>query len=121
MNWEDIFEALLKGLEIPGTLDEAIKFLEKDEASQLAIENMAFKQVVLNILIAAHITTENDFNASVEYFKKLFTQQFAEELLKGITEAKTDSKERILKVINNDNQGEEIDSDWDADDTLPKA
>jgi len=86
MKYKDLFEELLENFKVPETLDEAIAYINKDPSMQSMIEEMAFRQVVINILVAANIITEKDFNESVAHFKKLFTKGFAEELLSKIDE-----------------------------------
>ena len=53
---------------------------------------MAFRQVVINVLVAANIISEKDFNDSVTHFKSLFLDKFADELLEKINAAKADLK-----------------------------
>ena len=81
-------ESLIEALKTPETLEETIEYLKKDPVCQTTIEDLAFKQVVLNILIAAGIVTENDFNASVSHFKEVLTESFAENILKRVQELK---------------------------------
>ena len=54
------------------------------------VEEMAFRQVIINILVAANIVSEKDFNESVSHFKALFLDMFADELLEKIKAAKAD-------------------------------
>lgn len=86
MKWEELFEQLLENFKVPETLEEAIAYINKDPSMQTLVEEMAFRQVVINILVAANIITEKDFNESVKHFKNLFTKTFAEELLSKIDE-----------------------------------
>lgn len=111
MNWKDLFEELMDSFKVPETLDEAIAYINNDPSMQTMIEEMAFRQVIINILVAANIITEKDFNESVAHFKKLFTKGFAEELLSKIDEfnAKFPSEKFDDK--------ETEDDDWD--DELP--
>lgn len=84
MNYKDFFEQLMENFKVPETLEEAIAYINKDPSMQSLVEEMAFRQVVVNILVAANIITEKDFNESVAHFKKLFTKSFAQELLDKI-------------------------------------
>jgi hypothetical protein len=84
MNYKDFFEQLMENFKVPETLEEAIAYINKDPSMQSLVEEMAFRQVVVNILVAANIITEKDFNDSVAHFKKLFTKSFAQELLDKI-------------------------------------
>lgn len=105
MNWKDLFEELADAFKVPETLDEAIEYINKDPSMQTLVEEMAFRQVVVNILVAANIITEKDFNDSIAHFKKLFTRSFAEELLSKIDQF-------------NKEHGDELDDDddeWPSD------
>ena len=86
MNWKDLFNELADAFKVPETKKEAIEWINNDANSQTLIEEMAFRQVVVNVLVAANIISEKDFNASIAHFKKLFTERFAEELLDKIEE-----------------------------------
>jgi len=77
---------LSDAFKVPETKEEAIDWVNNDPSSQTLIEEMAFRQVVVNILVAANIISEKDFNDSVAHFKKLFTDKFAEEMLSRISE-----------------------------------
>lgn len=111
MKYKDLFEELLDNFKVPETLEEAIAYINKDPSMQTMIEEMAFRQVVINILVAANIITEKDFNDSVAHFKKLFTKGFAQELLDKIDEFNA-------KFPSEKFDGEETaDDEWD--DELP--
>lgn len=86
MNWKDLLDELADTFKVPETKEEAIAWINKDPNSQTLIEEMAFRQVVVNILVAAKIISEKDFNDSVAHFKKLFTEKFAEEMLNKIND-----------------------------------
>ena len=81
MTFDELFKALLETFKAPETLEEAIDYVKKDPGCQLTIEELAFKQVVVNILVAAGIVSEKDFNDSVRHFKESLTRGFAEKLL----------------------------------------
>jgi len=108
MKFKDLLDDLADAFKVPETKEEAIAWINKDANSQTLIEEMAFRQVVVNILVAAGIITENDFNASVAHFKKLFTEKFAEEML-----AKIDD---FNQKYNNNFENEELDSEHDYED-----
>lgn len=84
MKLEDLFSSLLDTFKVPETLEEAINYINTDPSMQSLVEEMSFRQVVINVLVAANIISEKDFNESVKYFKTLFTKSFAEELLSKI-------------------------------------
>lgn len=98
-------------LKTPETLEETIEYLKKDPVCQTTIEDLAFKQVVLNILIAAGIVSEDDFNRSVSHFKEVLTESFAENILKRVKELK-DIK---LQIEEPEEPTEEIEIDEDKD------
>ena len=50
------------------------------------IEEMAFRQVIINTLILSGLRTENDFNASVKHFEEELYDEFADELLNMVDE-----------------------------------
>ena len=116
MKLDELLKSLTGELKIPGTLEEAVDQINKDPVCQTTIEDLTFKQVVINILIASGIVTEDDFNQSVTHFKNLLTKQFAENLL-----------ERLKMLHQSDIELEEIDDplednsdDW-PDDKIGKA
>ena len=111
INYKDFFEQLMDSFKVPETLEEAIAYINKDPSMQTLVEEMAFRQVVVNILVAANIITEKDFNDSVAHFKKLFTQSFAQELLDKIN----DFNEKFPP----DDKEETEDDNWD--DELPPS
>jgi len=84
MKWEEFFDQLIDTFKVPETLEEAIDYINKEPTMQSLVEEMAFRQVVVNVLVAANIISEKDFNASVVHFKNLFTKSFAEELLSKV-------------------------------------
>ena len=102
----------MEALKTPETLEETIEYLKKDPVCQTTIEDLAFKQVVLNILIAAGIVTENDFNASVSHFKEVLTESFAENILKRVQELK---KIKLQVQEPEEETAEEIEIDDDKD------
>jgi len=122
MNWDDLYKAILEKLKIPQTVDEAIKVLENDEASQVIIEDMAWKQTVLNILIASNTVSEEDFTATITHFKKLFTKQFAEKMIENLEAHKKavalKQSTENLDFLDSDDDEIEID---ETDDNIAKA
>ncbi len=81
------FDDLLNGfLKMPKTKEEAVNYIKKFPSMAASVEDMAFKQVVINTLILAGIVTENDLNASLKHFEEKLYEEFAEELLKMVDE-----------------------------------
>ena len=108
MNWKELLEELSDAFKVPETKEEAIDWINKDPSSQTLIEEMAFRQVVINILVAANIISEKDFNDSIRHFKNLFTERFAEEML-----AKIDDFNKQYSMSPTDDSPENEDDDWD--------
>jgi len=108
MKWEDIFNELADAFKAPETKEEAIAYIKRDPGCLSVVEEMAFRQVIINILVAANIISEKDFNDSVEHFKKLFIDKFADELLLKVKSAKAQ-----LELVEDDE--DDID-DWPTDD-----
>ena len=90
MKLDEILNELTEALKIPETKEEAIDYIKKEPSCLAFVEDMAFRQVVINILVAANIISEKDFNESVSHFKALFLDKFADELLEKIKAAKAD-------------------------------
>ena len=105
MKLDEILNELAEAIKLPETKEEAIAYIKKEPGCVAFVEDMAFRQVVINILVAANIISEKDFNESVSHFKALFLDKFADELLEKIKDAKADLKY-------NDDQ----DCDYDEDD-----
>lgn len=122
MNWDDLYKAILEKLKIPQTVDEAIKVLENDEASQVIIEDMAWKQTVQNILVVSQLVSEEDFAATITHFKKLFTKQFAEKMIENLEAHKKAIalKQTADDLDSLDSDDDEIEID-EADDNIAKA
>ena len=110
MKLDEILNELAEAIKLPETKEEAIAYIQKDHSCLAFIEDMAFRQVIINVLVAANIISEKDFNDSVTHFKSLFLDKFADELLEKIKTAKTDLK-------HNDDQDYTDDED-DFDDWL---
>ena len=83
MNIDDLLNGFLK---MPKTHEEAVNYIKKFPTMKASIEDMAFKQTVINILILAGLVTENDLNASVKHFEDQLYDQFANELLDMVDE-----------------------------------
>ena len=92
MKLDKILNELAEAIKLPETKEEAIAYIKKDHSCLAFVEDMAFRQVVINILVAANIVSEEDFNDSVAHFKALFLDKFADELLERIKAAETDLK-----------------------------
>ena len=110
MKLDEILNELAEAIKLPETKEEAIAYIKKEPNCLAFVEDMAFRQVVINILVAANIISEEDFNESVSHFKALFLDKFADELLEKIKVAKADLKY-------NDDQNYDNDED-DFDDWL---
>lgn len=95
MKLEELFEQIADSFKVPETLEEAIEYINKDPSMQTLIEEMAFRQVVINILVAANIITEKDFNESVKHFKNLFTKSFAQELISKLEDFNKQYSEQL--------------------------
>ena len=92
MKLDEILDELAEAIKLPETKEEAIAYIQKDPSCLAFVEDMAFRQVIINILVAANIISEKDFNESVSHFKALFLDKFADELLEKIKAAKADLK-----------------------------
>ena len=90
MKLDEILNELTEAIKLPETKEEAIAYIQKDHSCLAFVEEMAFRQVIINILVAANIVSEKDFNESVSHFKALFLDMFADELLEKIKAAKAD-------------------------------
>ena len=112
MKLDKILNELAEAIKLPETKEEAIAYIKKEPSCLAFVEDMAFRQVVINILVAANIVSEEDFNDSVSHFKDLFLDKFADELLEKIKAAKAD-----LKYDDQDCNDDEDDlDDWLDDD-----
>ena len=112
MKLDEILNELAEAIKLPETKEEAIAYIQKDPSCLAFVEDMAFRQVVINILVAANIVSEEDFNDSVSHFKALFLDKFADELLERIKAAETN-----LELEDGDDQDYTNDED-DFDDWL---
>ena len=112
MKLDKILNELAEAIKLPETKEEAIAYIKKDPSCLAFVEEMAFRQVIINILVAANIVSEEDFNDSVSHFKALFLDKFADELLERIKAAKTN-----LELEDDDDQDYTNDED-DFDDWL---
>ena len=90
MKLDKILNELAEAIKLPETKEEAIAYIKKEPSCLAFVEDMAFRQVIINILVAANIISEKDFNESVSHFKALFLDKFADELLEKIKAAKAD-------------------------------
>ena len=108
MKLDEILNELAEAIKLPETKEEAIDYIKKEPNCLAFVEEMAFRQVVINILVAANIISEKDFNDSVTHFKALFLDKFADELLEKIKAAKADLK------YNDDRDYDDDEDDFDA-------
>ena len=113
MKLDEILNELAEAIKLPETKEEAIAYIKKEPNCLAFVEDMAFRQVVINILVAANIISEKDFSESVSHFKALFLDKFADELLEKIKAAKAD-------LQYNDDQDCDDDED-DFDDWLSNS
>ena len=107
MKLDEILNELTEAIKLPETKEEAIAYIQKDHSCLAFVEEMAFRQVIINILVAANIVSEKDFNESVSHFKALFLDMFADELLERIKAAEPDLK------YNNDQDCDDDEDDFD--------
>ena len=107
MKLDEILNELVEAIKLPETKEEAIAYIQKDPSCLAFVEEMAFRQVIINILAAANIVSEEDFNDSVSHFKALFLDKFADELLERIKAAGPDLK------CNNDQDCDDDEDDFD--------
>ena len=129
MTIEDLIRMLAESADMPKTPEEALEYISRDPACQSTIEELAFKQTIINILIASGLVTENDFNASINHFKGAFAQEFAEHLMArlGHPEIKInvnveDPNIQHAPEVNQEDVSLEDDSFWETnDDKMGKA
>ena len=114
MKLEDLFSQLEEAFKTPETLEDAIEYIKEDPTCQITIEDLAFKQVVINILVAAGIVSEKDFNDSVNHFKELLNRSFAEKLLNNVNKIKDKLNSSIDNIEFDDKDIEEEDN-WDKE------
>ena len=107
MKLDEILNELTEAIKLPETKEEAIAYIQKEPNCLAFVEDMAFRQVVINILVAANIVSEEDFNDSVAHFKSLFLDKFADELLEKMKAAEPDLK------YNNDQDCDDDEDDFD--------
>ena len=96
MKLDEILNELAEAIKLPETKEEAIAYIKKEPSCLAFVEDMAFRQVVINILVAANIISEKDFNESVSHFKALFLDKFADELLERIKAAENLGFNKVL-------------------------
>ena len=102
MKLDEILNELTEAIKLPETKEEAIAYIKKEPSCLAFVEDMAFRQVVINILVAANIISEEDFNDSVSHFKALFLDKFDDELLEKIKTAKENLKYNDDQDCNDD-------------------
>lgn len=108
MKLDEILNELVEAIKLPETKEEAIAYIQKDHSCLAFVEDMAFRQVVINILVAANIISEKDFNESVSHFKALFLDKFADELLEKIK-----ATEANLKYDDDQDYADDDEDDFD--------
>ena len=113
MKLDEILNELAEAIKLPETKEEAIAYIQKDPSCLAFVEEMAFRQVIINVLVAANIISEKDFNDSVAHFKSLFLDKFADELLERIKAVEPDLKYNNDQDCDND---EDDFDDWLDDD-----
>ena len=113
MKLDEILNELAEAIKLPETKEEAIAYIQKDPSCLAFVEDMAFRQVIINVLVAANIVSEKDFNDSVAHFKSLFLDKFADELLEKIKAAEPDLKYNNDQDCDDDNE-DDFD-DWLGD------
>ena len=112
------FEDLLNGfLKMPKTHDEAKEYIKNFPSMKASIEEMAFRQVIIDTLILSGLITENDFNASVKHFEEKLYDEFADELLNMADELEKAKDEELEETGLPDDDEE----DWLNDKEIAKA
>jgi len=96
------------------SLEKAESYLEKNEGIRALAEEMAFRQTVIKIFLLSGLVTENDFNISVEQFKRDNIHIFAEKLLANIKQAQEHRKQEEEEFENSDEE-------WSEDENIGKA
>ena len=112
MDIKKINEIVNELLKMPETKEEAIKRVKQSPNLKAMAEELAFRQAVVNVLILSGVVSENDLNASLKHFEEQIYEQFAEELLDMIDEAKKEQDAFTNFALN------DLD---DSDDDLPAA
>lgn len=112
------FEDLLNGfLKMPKTHEEAKEYIKKFPNMKASVEDMAFRQVIINTLILSGLITENDLNASLKHFEDQLYDEFADELLKMVDELEN-AKDLGLEEVDFPDDDED---DWPSDNEVAKA
>lgn len=112
------FEDLLNGfLKMPKTHEEAKEYIKKFPNMKASVEDMAFRQVIINTLILSGLITENDLNASLKHFEDELYNEFADELLKMVDELEN-AKDIQLEEVD---LPEDDEDDWPSDREIGKA
>ena len=114
MKFEDLLNSFLK---TPKTHDEAKEYIKNFPSVKAGVEEMAFRQVMINTLILSGLITENDFNASVKHFEEKLYDEFADELLNMADELEK-AKDAELEEAGLPDDDEE---DWLNDKEIAKA
>ena len=119
----DFEKFLADFLTVPKTLEEAITYVKNNTMLNSMVEDIAFKQTVLNILVAAGLVSENDFNASVGFFRNNLYEEFGKELLAKMQKQDNSSQEQGMWIKIEDMPNTNDDTLWpdDEDDPNNKA
>ena len=106
------FEDLLNGfLKMPKTHEEAKEYIKKFPNMKASVEDMAFRQVIINTLILSGLITENDLNASMKHFEDQLYDEFADELLAMVDELEKAQDKELEEV----DLPEDDEDDWEDD------
>ena len=85
MKLDEILNELAEAIKLPETKEEAIAYIQKDPSCLAFIEDMAFRQVIINVLVAANIISGLGCQFLKRHQKCLFSsQQLLSILLKNI-------------------------------------
>lgn len=99
MTLDDLFGGLFKA---PMTKENAISLIKGSATAKATVEEMAFRQVVANVLILSGLVSETDFGLSLKHFEEQLYDQLAEELMATIEEYDREKSERPSKSDDSD-------------------
>ena len=75
MKLDEILNELAEAIKLPETKEEVIDYIKKEPSCLAFVEDMAFRQVVINILVAANIISELGCQFLKRHQKYLFLSQ----------------------------------------------
>ena len=75
MKLDEILDELAEAIKLPETKEEAIAYIQKDPSCLAFVEEMAFRQVIINVLVAANIISELGCQFLKRHQKCLFSSQ----------------------------------------------